>query len=286
MNRIVVCLDCPHYQKGGYCTKTRKDVGALTPACDKAPNETEDLEPTDDALETPQAPDTKKCERCGEVLPLTSFGWINTKTGRRKRRICQDCYHEVMVIAHSKDKKAPGKASEGHKICNICHKELPLSAFGVNKATKDGLMPCCKECKASVQKKYRERMKTATERQKPTGRPKKVTEDPETKRCPKCGRDLPRSAFHPKPEAKSGLQSYCKECSAKAKKKPSKPKTTMHTMNTQTPTPAPVLNEGIATMKTDKITNPFDAFKDHQLADELRARGYYVKAEKTVTITL
>ena len=279
MNRIVVCLDCPHYQKGGYCTKTRKDVGALTPACDKAPKETEDLEPTDDAPETPQVPDTKKCERCGEVLPLTSFGWINTKTGRRKRRICQDCYHEVMVIAHSKDKKAPGKASEGHKICNICHKELPLSAFGVNKATKDGLMPCCKECKAMVQKKYRERMKTATERQKPTGRPKKVTEDPETKHCPKCGRDLPRSAFHPKLEAKSGLQSYCKECNRPKSKK------TMNT-TTPTPTPAPVLNESIATMKTDKITNPFDAFKDHELADELRARGYNVRAEKTVTIQL
>lgn len=42
MNRIVVCLDCPHYQKGGYCSKTRKDVGALTPACDKAPQEKTD----------------------------------------------------------------------------------------------------------------------------------------------------------------------------------------------------------------------------------------------------
>lgn len=278
MNRIVVCLDCPHYQKGGYCTKTRKDVGALSPACDKAPNETEDLEPTDDAPETQQVQDTKKCERCGEVLPLTSFGWINTKTGRRKRRICQDCYHEVMVIAHSKDKKAPGKASEGHKICNICHKELPLSAFGVNKATKDGLMPCCKECKALEQKKYRERMKTATERQKPTGRPKKVTEDPETKHCPKCGRDLPRSAFHPKLEAKSGLQSYCKDCNRPKSKK------AMNTPTT-TPTPAPVLNESIATMKTT-TANPFSTFKDHELADELRARGYEVTATRTVTITL
>ena len=282
MNRIVVCLDCPHYQKGGYCTKTRKDVGALSPACDKAPQEKTDGDAVDTVEITEPAEEsqtTKKCERCGEILPLSSFGWINSKAGRRKRRICQDCYHEVMVIAHSKDKKAPGKASEGHKICNICHKELPLSAFGVNKASKDGLMPCCKECKAMAQKEYRERMKTATERQKPTGRPKKVTEDLETKHCPKCGRDLPRSAFHPKLEAKSGLQSYCKECNRPKSKK------TMNTPTT-TPTPAPVLNEGIATMKTDKLTNPFDAFKDHELADELRARGYNVRAEKTVTIQL
>ena len=57
-------------------------------------------------------------------------------------------------------------------------------------------------------------------------------------------------------------------------------------MNTPTPTPAPVLNEGIATLKTEQVANPFSTFKDHELADELRARGYDVRAEKTVTIQL
>ena len=279
MNRIVVCLDCPHYQKGGYCTKTRKDVGALSLACDKAPNEKTD----DDIIDTVESVEepTKKCERCGEVLPLSSFGWINAKDGRRMRRICKECYHEVMSAGHSKGKKAP----EGHKICNICHKPLPISAFGVNKATKDGLMPCCKECKAQQQREYRERMKTATTIQKSAGRPpKKATENPETKYCPKCGRDLPRSAFHAKLEAKDGLQSWCKECARPKKTKPSKTET--EPMNTPTPTPAPVLNEGIATLKTEQVANPFSTFKDHELADELRARGYDVRAEKTVTIQL
>lgn len=234
MNRIVVCLDCPHYQKGGYCTKTRKDVGALSPACDKAPQEKtdDDIIDTVKIAEEPQT--TKKCARCGEVLPLRSFEWINAKAGRRKRRICKDCYHEVMATCHNKNKGA----SEGHKICNICYKELPLSAFGVNKASKDGLMPCCKECKRKAQKAYNERKKSASEK--------------------------PRT-------------------NAKTTAKKTKPK---KDMNTPTPTPAPVLNESIATMKTDKITNPFDAFKDHELADELRARGYNVRAEKTVTIQL
>ena len=36
MNRIIVCLDCPEYQKGGYCRHKRKDVSALTEACDHA----------------------------------------------------------------------------------------------------------------------------------------------------------------------------------------------------------------------------------------------------------
>ena len=236
MNRIVVCLDCPHYQKGGYCTKTRKDVGALSPACDKAPQEKTDGDAVDtveitEPAEEPQT--TKKCERCGEVLPLSSFGWINAKAGRRKRRICKDCYHEAMRRGQNKNKGA----SEGHKICNICYKELPLSAFGVNKASKDGLMPCCKEGKRKVQKAYKERKKSASEK--------------------------PRT-------------------NAKTTAKKTKPK---KDMNTPTPTPAPVLNESIATMKTT-TANPFSTFKDHELADELRARGYEVTATRTVTITL
>lgn len=279
MNRIVVCLDCPHYQKGGYCTKTRKDVGALSPACDKAPQEKTDGDAVDTVEIIENAPQTtKKCERCGENLPLSMYEWINTKDGRKLRRICSNCYHEAMRRGQNKHKPTPPK---GKKTCSSCGKTLPLSAFGVNKASKDGLMPCCKECKAQQQREYRERMKTATTIQKSAGRPpKKVAENPETKHCPKCGRDLPRSAFHPKLEAKSGLQSYCKECSRP------KPKKDMHTMNTTTPTPAPVINEGIATLKTEQVANPFSTFKDHELADELRARGYDVRAEKTVTIQI
>ena len=34
MSRIVVCMDCPNYAKGGFCNHKRKDTGALSPACD------------------------------------------------------------------------------------------------------------------------------------------------------------------------------------------------------------------------------------------------------------
>lgn len=195
MNRIVVCLDCPHYQKGGYCIKTRKDVGALTPACDKAPKEKTD----DDIIDTTEiienAPQTtKKCERCGENLPLSMYEWINTKDGRKLRRICSNCYHEAMRRGQNKHKPTPPK---GKKTCSSCGKTLPLSD------------------------------------------PKKTISKPKTMTEPK----------------------------------------------TTSPTPAPVLNESIATMKTT-TANPFSTFKDHELADELRARGYEVTATRTVTITL
>lgn len=130
MDRVVVCLDCQHYQKGGRCRKTGKDVGALQETCEKA--------------------------------------------------------HE------------------------------PFTRMDMIKPVKP--------------------------------KPEKKAED--------------------KPE----------------KKKPSKPKTTPM-KKTEKPTPAPVLNEGIVTVKTGPV-NPFSTFKDHELADELRARGYEVTATRTVTITL
>lgn len=273
MNRIVVCLDCPHYQKGGYCIKTRKDVGALTPACDKAPKEkTDDIIDTVEIIENaPQT--TKKCERCGETLPLSMYEWINTKNGRKMRRICSNCYHEAMRNGQNKHKTTPPK---GKKTCSSCGKTLPLSDFGKNESRADGLQPMCKECKRKDQKEYRDRMKTAIA--------PKAEKDPETKRCPKCGRDLPRSAFHAKLEAKDGLQSWCKECANPKKTKPSKTET--EPMNTQTPTPAPVLNEGIATVPTSRTVSPFDKLRDSDLVDELRARGYDVTATKTVFISL
>lgn len=277
MNRIVVCLDCPHYQKGGYCIKTRRDVGALTPACNKAPKDTpEDLDMVEAA--EPQDPEPqetsghKKCTKCGRVLPLSSYGWINAKTGRKKRRMCQECYSAVMY--ESKNRNKP-KAPEGMKICTSCGLTLPLSAFGSNKARADGLQPMCKECKKKEQKTYRD--------QKRALRPK-VEKDPAIKHCPKCGRDLPRSAFSAKLKTKDGLQSWCKDCSYPRKVKTIK--IGSEPMNTQTPTPAPVLNDGIATAKTTGPVNPFSFFKDHELVDELRARGYEVTATKTVTIQL
>ena len=277
MNRIVVCLDCPHYQKGGYCIKTRRDVGALTPACDKAPKDTpEDLDMIEAA--EPQDPEPqetsghKKCTKCGRVLPLSSYGWINAKTGRKKRRMCQECYSAVML--ESKNRNKP-KAPEGMKICTSCGLTLPISAFGSNKARADGLQPMCKECKKKDQKSYRDRKRAL--------RPK-VEKDPAIKHCPKCGRDLPRSAFYAKLGAKDGLQSWCKDCSHPKKIKTIK--TGSEPMKkTEKPTPAPVLNEGIATVKTGPV-NPFSTFNDHELADELRARGYEVTATKTVTIQL
>ena len=80
MSRIVTCLDCPWYQKGGYCRHYRKDVGALQPACDHAKkmdltfnpeNKEEDMAIAPKEIKITNA--TKTCSKCGETKPLTDF---------------------------------------------------------------------------------------------------------------------------------------------------------------------------------------------------------------------
>lgn len=181
MERVVVCLDCQHYQKGGSCRKTCKDVGALQEACDKAHE------------------------------PFTRMDTLKPV------------------------KPKPEPAPEGYKRCSRCGEVKLLDNFGMNRHNKDGKQAWCKDCTRKTQKEQ----KTPSEK---------------------------------KAEEKH------------AKKKPSKPKT-KPMKKTEKPTPAPVLNEGIATVKTGPV-NPFSTFKDHELADELRARGYEVTATRTVTITL
>lgn len=152
MGIISVCLDCPHYQTGGWCRMKQKTVSALAPACEDSQKTNKDQE--DDGLKT--------CRKCGRVLPKESF---------------------------AKNAGAP-----------------------------DGLQSTCRECAAAAFKAWSEKQK-----EKESKNPMKEDQDMEpttqTKRCPKCGRDLPRDAFHPKLEAKDGLQSYCKECARPPKKK-------------------------------------------------------------------
>ena len=59
MTRLVVCMDCPYYQKGGYCTHKHKDVAALAPACDyaKTINQKFNPEDTEETMTTLSAKD-------------------------------------------------------------------------------------------------------------------------------------------------------------------------------------------------------------------------------------
>lgn len=103
MGRIAVCLSCPEYQKGGYCRKKHKDVGALQPACqemnDLINNKEEDMEtmkPT---------PETKRCPKCGRDLPREAFN-KRTLSPDGLQPWCRECTNESARQSMAKKAKA------------------------------------------------------------------------------------------------------------------------------------------------------------------------------------
>lgn len=100
MSRIVTCLDCPLYQKGGYCRHYRKDVGALQPACDHAKKMDLTFNPEDKEEEEDMAAKapieieitnaTKTCTKCGETKPLTDF-YKDKKASDGHQSWCKRC---------------------------------------------------------------------------------------------------------------------------------------------------------------------------------------------------
>lgn len=109
MSVITVCLDCPNYEKGGWCRHGRKTVAALLPACDHAKELNKKFNPEDEeATMTKLAPQakTKTCTKCGRELPISEF---YAKTGAKDglQTICKECH-----IAKSKESVARRKAKQ------------------------------------------------------------------------------------------------------------------------------------------------------------------------------
>ena len=90
------------------------------------------------------------------------------------------------------------------KVCNRCHRILPVTSFNRKASTKDGYQFQCKECQAELARQLYQRRK---EEQAVAPQP-----EPETKVCRKCGRELPVTMFGYAPKNHNGLKSYCRDC--------------------------------------------------------------------------
>ena len=106
------------------------------------------------------------------------------------------------------------------KVCNRCHRVLPITSFNRKSSTKDGYQFQCKECQAEMARKLYEKRKAEQEK----------ADKPETKVCRKCGRTLPVTMFGKAPKNHNGLKSYCRDCENencrkyRAKKRAARPK--------------------------------------------------------------
>jgi hypothetical protein len=122
----------------------------------------------------------------------------------------------------------------GMKICPICEKYKPNSDFYLDKKTRDGLFMWCKEChKEYGRMMYRywyprpnEKELSKSRREKYSGKAIKNLKEKTAERkksqktsdfsiCSQCKKKKPASDFHKTWRNKSGLSSWCKECTRK-----------------------------------------------------------------------
>lgn len=171
MSAIVVCLDCPNYRNGGWCRLKNKDTGALTPACaDASKTKEEVLEERHDNL-------TKRCTKCGRLLPVEKFSLRKTNLDGRQS-VCKECQKELYKAWDERRKARKAKESEDvrdfkewrktqskvikeepmettnttTKTCRTCGRTLTLDHFYTNKGKPNSI---CKECKKEEVKSYR-----------------------------------------------------------------------------------------------------------------------------------
>lgn len=170
MSTIVVCMDCPHYRKGGFCPKKNRLIGALDAACDLAFKTEDDPAPN---------PDYKVCKRCGRELPKTAFS-KNARQYDGLQSTCKECARQAWNNWNKTQKKLTKKKDddmeenatipEGMKLCTKCGEVKSLDDFGQHSKHKDGKQRWCKACinAATSRSKANRPKKTAAKAQPET----------------------------------------------------------------------------------------------------------------------
>ena len=105
---------------------------------------------------------------------------------------------EAMVYKHT-----PHEGSE--KRCSACRCVKPLSHFGNDARSPDGLTSQCKQCTSEYRKSRRKKLASRTPEELRAAMP-------EQKICYMCKERLPASAFLVRPGASDCLSSECRAC--------------------------------------------------------------------------
>ena len=90
------------------------------------------------------------------------------------------------------------------KICSICNQSKSITEYCKDKSNSDGLGYICKPCKSIKEKRYRN-----NNRQNNTNRT--YTEN-DVKTCCRCNQQKLYIEFNRCLRNKTGLESYCKDC--------------------------------------------------------------------------
>ena len=89
---------------------------------------------------------TKKCSKCGEVLPMNEeYFCRNAQSKDGFYSYCKKCKNNWTEWKEIKPKII---AKEGCKVCSLCNEEYPANElyFNIRQASKDGFNASCKKC--------------------------------------------------------------------------------------------------------------------------------------------
>lgn len=156
------------------------------------------------------------------------------------------------------------------KVCKCCGKELPLTEYYKNSATKDGHDNKCKKCRNKQIAEYDAKHK----------KKKNNMEEGTLRVCSTCHKKLPLSEFYKNRSRPGGHEYVCKSCKSawhkaynaelKAKNAQAAPRPDVLSFVVETPTP---------TLNLADMT-------DKELFEEIRRRGYTgdLRYSKVITI--
>ena len=217
-----------------------------------------------------QSTDTTTSPRCGDCVNMRKEDGYCGRVGRYVnyfRKACKDYVDRKDVEANI---AAAPPAKPNTRTCKQCGRELPLEQFTRSCKSRDGYTHTCKECfSAQMSEKKKALWASKPKKEKPVQEQEVLPEG--QKRCRRCGRILPVTAFGRHATTPDHLHPTCTEC-RKAEGR------AVYERNCArkgiTPKPPRV------DVPTEDIIGTLPTFSDEQLVAELRRRGWTVTCTK------
>lgn len=87
----------------------------------------------------------KKCSQCNETKSMDDFGTFK-RSRDGKQAWCRPCMKQALADRYKRIASQEPQKGHTSKFCLECKRDLPLSQFGVRKASLDHLNQYCKPC--------------------------------------------------------------------------------------------------------------------------------------------
>ena len=227
--------------------------------------------------------------RCGDCVQMRKEDGYCGRVGRYVNYFHAACKDYVDRNATDTVKAEAPKEKPGTRVCKQCGRELPLDQFTRSCKSRDGYTHTCKECfSAQMSEKKKALWASKPKKEKPVQEQEVLPEG--QKRCRRCGRILPVTAFGRHATTPDHLHPTCTECrkaegravyERNCAKKGITPKPPRVDATLQPLTVAPLNTDKFVSELFEKQKDQIlHTLKDEELVAELRRRGWTITATK------